>query len=398
MIPVYYWLPALGCLSMGFMFLNVSAVAEQFMHLFELNYAGLGFFLSALFWAHALVQVPAGLIVDRLGTLRALTLSCLLCAAAGFVPLLAPHNLYLAVAMRLLIGLATGLLFLSVVSAVKALCPPAFLNRAQGIQGAAFSLGTMAPFLALPPFGKWGWAAAYGLGGALPVLVLAALLFVPWAPLRRETAPEPANAPGLWAVLRRVACNRRIWFIACCHGFSFGTITALGNWLAVMLADCSAKGGTPSAAEAWALPTSLVLLAGTAARVLGGELGRVLPKPRLMQGLMLGIGLSYLLLAVAGNVWLLLAFAFVLALCCGGTYASVFTMTIEAAGPSHVATGIGFMSMLANFVNVGLILLLGVVRQYAGGFFPALTATGVCALALVVWGHFLAKDGAWKNA
>ena len=93
-----------------------------------------------------------------------------------------------------------------------------------------------------------------------------------------------------------------------------------------MLADCSAKGGTPSGAEAWALPTSLVLLAGTAARVLGGELGRVLPKPRLMQGLLLGIGLSYLLLSVAGNVWLLLAFAFALALCCGGTYASVFTM------------------------------------------------------------------------
>lgn len=128
MIPVYYWLPALGCLSMGFMLLNVSAVAEQFMRLFDLNYAGLGCFLSALFWAHALVQVPAGLIVERLGTLRALTLSCLLCAAAGFIPLLAPHNLYLAVFMRLVIGLATGLLFLSVVSVVKALCPPAFLN------------------------------------------------------------------------------------------------------------------------------------------------------------------------------------------------------------------------------------------------------------------------------
>ena len=54
-----------------------------------------------------------------------------------------------APAMRLVVGLATGLLFLSVVSAVKALCPPAFLNRAQGLQGAAFSLGTMPSATAL---------------------------------------------------------------------------------------------------------------------------------------------------------------------------------------------------------------------------------------------------------
>lgn len=398
MIPAYYWLPALGCLSMGFMFLNVSAVAEQFMRLFSLNYAGLGFFLSALFWAHALVQVPAGLIVDRLGTLRALALSCVLCAAAGFIPLFAPHNLYLAVLMRLVIGLASGLLFLSVVSAVTALCPPAFLNRAQGIQGAAFSLGTMVPFLTLPPFGAWGWKAAYGLGGLLPLLVLVSLLFVPWKPLRRTTAAEPADAAGLWPVLRRVASNRRIWFIACCHGVSFGTITALGNWLAVMLSDCAAEDGMTEGVGAWALPTSLVLLTGTAARILGGELGRVLPKLRLMQGLMLGIGLCYLLLAAAGNVWLLLVFAFALALFCGGTYAAVFTMTIEAAGPSHVAMGVGFMSMLANLVNVGLILLLGVARQYAGGFYPALAIAGAGALALVAWGRALARSGAWRKA
>ena len=161
MVPVYYWLPALGCLGMGFMFLNVSAVAEQFRSLFCLNYAGLGVFLSAPFWAHTLVQVPAGLVVDRLGTLRTLALSALLCAAGGFVPLLLPHNMVLAVCMRMLIGLATGLLFLSMVSAVKTLCPPAFMSRAQGLQGAAFSLGTMVPFIVLPYFGESGWASMY---------------------------------------------------------------------------------------------------------------------------------------------------------------------------------------------------------------------------------------------
>ncbi len=388
MIPVYYWLPAVGCLGMGFMFLNVSAVAEQFRDLFSLNYAGLGVFLSAPFWAHTLVQVPAGLVVDRLGTLRALVLSCLLCAAGSFVPMFAPQSLFLAVCMRMLIGLATGLLFLSVVSAVKALCPPAFMSRAQGLQGAAFSLGTMIPFVVLPCFGDNGWIAAYILGGVLPVILLISLLFVPLAPLRREPAVQVESAGNLLHVLGKVARNRRLWFIGCCHGFSFGTITALGNWLSVMLADSARAGGAAASnAEAWALPTSLVLLAGTVARVAGGELGRTLPKQKLLVGLVLGIGIFYLSLALAGNTWVLLAFAFALALCCGGTYSSVFTMTIEAAGATHTATGIGFMSMLANCVNVALILLLGVVREYAGGFAPALAVCGLCTLALVLVGR-----------
>lgn len=391
MIPVYYWLPALGCLGMGFMFLNVSVVAEQFRSLFSLNYAGLGVFLSAPFWAHTLVQVPAGLVVDRLGTLRSLALSALLCAAGGFLPLLAPHSLILAVCMRMLIGLATGLLFLAMVSAVKALCPPAFMSRAQGLQGAAFSLGTMVSFIVLPWFGQSGWAAAYVLGGVLAVALLASLLCPPLAPLRREPRAQPASAGKLLHMLGQVARNRRLWFIGCCHGFSFGTITALGNWLSVMLADSAragaVAGGGGTSAEAWALPTSLVLLAGTLARIAGGELGRTLPKQKLLVTLVLGIGLFYLLLALAGNVWTLLALAFALAICCGGTYASVFTLTIEAAGARHMATGVGFMSMLANCVNVGLILLLGVVREYAGGFAPALALCGLCVLALLLWGR-----------
>lgn len=393
MIPVYYWLPALGCLGVGFMFMNMSAVSGQFMKLFDLNYAGLGFFLSSPFWAHSLVQVPAGLVVDRLGTLRSLVLSCLLCAVGGLVPLLSPHSLWLAVIMRLVIGLASGLLFLSVVSAVRELCPASFLTRAQGLQGAAFSFGTMVPYLVLPYFGQWAWAAAYALGASLPLLLLALINSVSLDALR-EQAARKTDSLGLWTVLKNVARSRRIWFIGCCHGISFGSITALGNWLPVMLEDCDAAAGGGVGLDAWALPTSFVLLGGTLARIMGGELGRALSRRTLLLWLVAAIGVFYVLLSTAGNVWWLLAAAVGLALCCGGTYATVFTLAIESSAPAHVATGIGFMSMVANFVNVGLILLLGVVREYASGFAPALLVIALCALTLFLWGKRLNWGGA----
>ena len=74
-------------------------------------------------------------------------------------------------------------------------------------------------------------------------------------------------------------------------------------------------------------------------------------------------------------------------MCCGGTYATVFTLTIEVAGASQTATAVGFMSMLANCVNVALILLMGVVREYVGGFAPAMCLAGLSVWALVLWGR-----------
>ena len=226
----------------------------------------------------------------------------------------------------------------------------------------------------LPWFGGFGWAAAYALGGLLPLVLLVLLVVTPLAPLRQEPSSASLSFKELLAVLGRVAHNRRLWYIGCCHGFSFGTITALGNWLTVMLA------------------TSLVLLAGTFARLAGGELGRSMPRHRLLALLAAGIGLFYLLVALAcsswvSNVWLLLGFALPLAMCCGGTYATVFTLTIEVAGASQTATAIGFMSMLANCVNVALILLMGVVREYVGGFAPAMCLAGLSVWALVLWGR-----------
>ena len=216
--------------------------------------------------------------------------------------------------------------------------------------------------------------------------------------MRQEPSSASLSFEELLAVLGRVAHNRRLWYIGCCHGFSFGTITARGNWLTVMLADSAKAGGQVvavsggGAAAAWALATSLVLLAGTFARLAGGELGRSMPRHRLLALLAAGIGLFYLLVALAcsswvSNVWLLLGFALPLAMCCGGTYATVFTLTIEVAGASQTATAIGFMSMLANCVNVALILLMGVVREYVGGFAPAMCLAGLSVWALVLWGR-----------
>ena len=384
-MPVYYWFPVLGCLGIGIMFMNIPPVATQFMQLFGVGYGGLSFFLSSLFWTHALAQIPAGLIIDRLGILRSLVISAILCTACSLAPFLAPQGLGLAIVMRLTVGMASAMLFLAIVSVVKILAPPRFLARAQGLQGAAFSFGTMLPYLALPFFGPMGWAASYVMVALMPALLLFSLLWVPHGPLQQRTVD--ANH-SVWLSLKTVIKSKRLWFLGCCHGFSFGTITALGSWLPSVLADNS-PGSHP---ENWGIATGAVLLAGTLARAGGGELGSRSGLHELLTKLVLGISLLYTAMAFLPGPLPTLAAGLCLAVCCGCAYATIFVLTIRTAGPGLVATGVGFMSTIANMVNVLLTLLMGNVREYAGSFTPALLVTALCAAGLYLWGRMLSRS------
>ena len=372
------------------MFMNIPPVATQFMQLFHVGYSGLSFLLSALFWTHALGQIPAGLIIDRLGILRSLVISTVLCTVCSLAPFLAPHNLALAIVMRLVVGMASAMLFLGVVSVVKVLAPPQFLARAQGMQGAAFSLGTMVPYLVLPFFEAQGWVVSYIMVALMPALLLLALLWTPRAPLRQKTAP--GNNVSIWLSLKSVARSKQLWFLGCCHGFSFGTITALGSWLPTVLADRDQNNGP----EHWALATGVVLLGGTFARIGGGEMGGRSDLHKLLTRLVLGISLLYTAMALMPGPLTTLAAGVCLAVFCGGTYAAVFVLTIRTTGPGLVATGVGFMATVACLINVLLTLLMGNVREYAGSFGPALLVTALCTAALYLWGRRLCGDGSFN--
>ena len=136
-IPVYFWFPVLGSLGVGFIFMSAPPVADQFMSLFGVGYGGLSVFLSALYWTHAAAQVPAGLLIDRIGIFRSLFMSIAICAVGSLGPLIQPDNLAVAVSFRLLLGLSTSMMFLLFVKILTILAPQGQIARAQGFQGAA---------------------------------------------------------------------------------------------------------------------------------------------------------------------------------------------------------------------------------------------------------------------
>ncbi len=378
-IPVYFWFPAFGCMVPGPFFMNIPPVADQFMSVFGVGYAGLSFFLSAVYWTHSLFQVPGGLAVDRLGVVRSLLICLSVMIAASLVPLLAPESLTLAVSMRLALGLVTGAAGLVMVKIVKILTPPSQIARMQGVHGAAFSLGTMLPYLYLPLAGSRGWIAAY-LSGVVLCVTLALCMFRLPLDRLRETR-QTANIADIWRAMKSIATSRDIWLLGCCHGFFYGTINTLGNWLPSILADIQVN-STP---EDWAIAASAMLLAGTIARVFGSELIGKRTRWQIISRVLLVTGISYWALAFCGNTALFLCLGLALAVLCGITFASVFTLLIETAIPAYVFSTMGFMSMVANGMNIALILVWGTAREYTGSFSAGLCLTGTCALVVWLW-------------
>ena len=386
-IPVYFWFPVLASIGIGFIYMSAPPVADQFMNIFSLGYGGLSFFLSAIYWTHSAVKVPAGLLIDRIGAFRSFLVCIAICLIGSLGPLIQPDNLAVAILFRLILGMSTGTMFLLFVKIVHILTPPKHVARAQGAQGAAFCLGNMLPYLTLTHAGASGWLAAYLSGAVFCVILGACILRLPLAPLRESRTTTDVSK--VRQAIKVIFTSRHIWFLGCCQGFSFGSLITIGNWLPAILADTRAG----STIEDWAIATSAILLIGMVGRIFSGEVSRLMPRQALIRRITLCIGVLYALLALANSPAFVLIPAVGLAILCGSTYAAVFTLTIDMSPPSYVATAVGFMTMLATGMTVILILVLGNAREFSGGFGLGLGLAALGAAAICAWENFIHWQG-----
>ena len=190
--------------------MSVAPLSTQFMSLFGIGYAGLSLFLSGLLWSHSLVQLPAGLILDKIGVYRGFLIAIAIAVVANCLPFVAPDNPMLATGLRFMAGLSSGTLFLAGVKVTGMLAPPEKVAQAQGIQGAAFCLGTMLPFVTLPYLGDQAWRFSYLIPAALAVTVTVLSLFLP-AHIRKNASTSSGSLGNLLQALRTVSTSVPIW-------------------------------------------------------------------------------------------------------------------------------------------------------------------------------------------
>ena len=180
--------------------------------------------------------VACGLILDKIGAYKGFLIAITIAFIANVLPFLAVDSIMLATGLRFLAGLSSGSLFLIGIKMIGMQAPPDKIAQAQGIQGAAFCLGTMLPFITLPPLGNEAWRFSYIIPAVLSVLTIALSRLLP-AKIKGSGASSGGGAAQLLSALKTVSTSLPIWTLGIFHGFSYGTLNNLGQWLPSILAD-----------------------------------------------------------------------------------------------------------------------------------------------------------------
>lgn len=337
---------------------------------FSISASALSVFVLAQIIAYVLVQIPAGVMVDRWGS-RAMGTLAAAVAAAGQLLMAATTQFGPAVGARALVGAGDALILMAVLAVLPRWFPPGAVpvtTQLTIIFGQAGQILSAVPFLWL--LQSHGWVVAFGLAAALSALA-AALLWL----LVRDTPPGAPVAPAVVRTLgEEIAEVRRVWRRP---GTKLGYFGHTATQFPVMVFGLLwgfpylvlAQGFTPS--QASRLLTVLVVVSALVAPVLGMLAARY---PHRRQSILLGVALASALawavviaLPHQAPVWLLYLLAVVLAF---NSPASVVALDIaRTANPGRNTAVAQSITNVGGFsATVIVMVAMGMILDRHGGF------------------------------
>ncbi len=214
--------------------LAIALASPDFKQFFGLTDAGRGVLNSVFFWSYTVMQIPAGLAVDRFGVKRLLTISfvawCLVAAATAVA-----GAFWQLVALRLMLGVAESALF----PAGLAWLAKHVDERQRGLAAGIFVSGSKWGPAIASPLATWlilgyGWRTMFfllGLGGLVWV--------IPWIMLAGPDRPskqvkggsQDAAKPPFGALFRTGAMWGTLIGTFCYNYFLFFSLTWMPAYL-----------------------------------------------------------------------------------------------------------------------------------------------------------------------
>jgi predicted MFS family arabinose efflux permease len=360
---------ALGATS-GWNFGNIGGIASELSRSYGVGLATIGLLTTAMVITHLAVQIPGGKASDRFGPAHAGAAALVVLTAGNALALATPEPA-LAIAARAIVGVGTGLAFVSGSALVR---ESGGSPLAQGIFGGV-SLAPGGLALAVVPQleDAIGWRAPYWTALALSLGVLAAVLAL--AP--RTAGPQrPPDTPS--GVLR----DRRLYRLAILYAASYGLGVVLANWVVELLQRHSEMSDGAAAAVG-----ALTLLLVVVSRPLGGWILLAHPRstrPVVAASIVGGVA-GTLALVAAEPVWLATLGALAVGLGAGIPFSPAFTGA-AVTRPDAPAAAVGFVNTAANLVVLLGTPLLGLSFSLWGEGrlgFAVLAALWLAALALL---------------
>ena len=361
--------------NFGIIMMNIPPVLSEFMELYGVSYTQISVLMSALLWPHTIMQLPAGMIVDKLGVRRTQFLSYACMCVGSAMPVVAPV-LGWGIAGRIVTGVGTGLGWLATLKMLAISAPEGRGGAYQAFFAGLFSLGSILAYLCIPAIAQAGWQWVY-LTPA--ILCFLQLLFVPVL----KGAPVASVQPLL--PLRRIVKMRSAWLLGMYHAVSYGSMLSFGNWVPSLLAEVTP--GRTATQLAWG--GALVMLVSGLGRISGGFLIFRISPYVVAHGSILGLCLLFGGLVMIPEPAVVLGLALLGAWFGSFIFGSIFQLANRSAPAESLGAVLGFINFLANLGAVAFTLLFGWSKDTFGSFtwgFAILCPLAAVALLAGWWG------------
>ena len=205
-----------------------SVIAKDLMLDFGVASTSLGVLASFYYYSYVILQIPCGVIVDKLGPRRVVTYSTLLCVL-GSILFAKSDSLFIAQIGRFLIGAGSACAFISCLKVGSEWFLPAQFAMIAGLSN---MMGTLGGMVSGPPFAvlsnTFGWRQATLITATIGVFL--ALVF--WFVMKDKQQEERTHAPLLTG-LKKIARDPYNWIIAGVGGLMYVPVSAFCELWAV---------------------------------------------------------------------------------------------------------------------------------------------------------------------
>ena len=359
-------------LALGVIILNIPPALTELMRLYGVSYTEISVLMGALLWPHAAMQLPAGIIADRLGLRRTHLLSLACMCTGNLLPALAPL-LALGIAGRMITGVGTALAWMGTMKLLAVCAPGGRAGAYQAFFAGFFSLGSILAYLGLPIIVRAGWQWVY-LTPAILCLPLLALL-----PALR--LPGHAGAvPSLR--LRQILRTRQAWLLGSYHALSYGSMISLGNWIPALLAEVIR--GRTATQLAWG--GALLMLVSGVSRLAGGfVIFRVSPLA-VAHGSILALLALFVGLSVIPAPGAVLVLALLAAWFGSINFGALFQIASRSVAGNSLGAFLGLVNTIGNAGAVAFTVMFGWSKDSLGSFRWGFGALALLAAATLVAG------------
>lgn len=207
-----------------------SIMSSEIMREFSLSGAQMGNFAACYFYAYLILQIPAGLLIDRWGPRKVTTIAMGICACGVFLFSIS-ETFYLACIGRFLTGIGAAFAAVNCIKLIANWFPVkkyAFMIGLMMMLAMLGAVGGQAPLLYFISYLGWRRAMEVLALAAVILAILFVVIVRDRAPHHREVDLLPTKPP-LWKNLKQVLSHKQSWYLSFYSGFAFAPVSAFGG-------------------------------------------------------------------------------------------------------------------------------------------------------------------------